>query len=130
VAEGDLEGVDEGEKEGVLDEVPEEVVAAVLDEEEPPDAVPVGVPLPLGAAPVGDPLTVREPELLRDGDRDGVAVDDIDAPAEGVAAHDASAARPAAEQHAKVVHSTGASDARGQNEPAGQVTAAAVAFAQ
>jgi len=94
-AVGELEGVDV--KEGVLDEVPEEVVVGEVDEEEPPDAVPVWVSLPL---PVGDPLTVREPlgvlELVRvpDGVPDGVNVgdgvpdeeapDDTDAVAEGV----------------------------------------------
>jgi len=118
------DGVALGLREGVL----------VLDGEEQDVAAPVGVPVPLGDAPVADPLTVREreplvvPELLRDGDRDGVAVEDADAPAEGVAEHDASAARPVAEQHAKVVHSTGASDARGQYEPAGQGTAAALTW--
>ena len=92
--------VEEGVPLGVLDEVPEEVVVEVLDEEEPPDAVPVGVSLPLGAAPVGEPLTVREPlgvlEPVRvpdgvaegvyvgDGVPDGEAPPDIDAVAEGV----------------------------------------------
>jgi hypothetical protein len=80
--------------------------------------------------PEPDAEGVLDAVAVRDGEREGVAVEDADAPAEGVAEHDASAARPVAEQHAKVVHSTGASDARGQYEPAGQVTAAAVAFAQ
>ena len=74
------EGVRVGEPLGVLDEVPDEVVDGVLEDEEPPDAVPVWVSLPLGAALVGDPLTVREPlgvlELVRvpDGVPEGVSV--------------------------------------------------------
>jgi len=46
---------------GLFDEVPERVRGGVPVAEVPPDAVPVGVWLPLGAAPVGDVLTVREP---------------------------------------------------------------------
>ena len=48
---------------GLFDEVPERVLGGVPVAEVPvpPDAVPVGVRLPLGAAPVGDVLTVREP---------------------------------------------------------------------
>ena len=42
------EEVEEGVPLGVLDEVLEEVVVEVLDKEEPPDEVPVGVSLPLG----------------------------------------------------------------------------------
>ena len=91
------EGVKVGVLLGVLEEVLEEVDEGVLEEEEPPDAVPVEVSLPLA---VGDPLTVREPlgvlELVRvpdgvlegvnvgDGVPDGVAPPDIDAVAEGV----------------------------------------------
>ena len=93
--EGDLELV--GDKEEVPDEVPEEVDDGVLEEEEPPDAVPVWVSLPLA---VGDPLVVREPLAVRelervpvgvpegvkvgDGVRDGEAPPDIEAVAEGV----------------------------------------------
>ena len=78
----------------------EEVVDGVADEEEPPEAVPVWVSLPLAAAPVGDPLAVREPlgvlELVRVPDDvpegvnvgDGVPEDeappDSEAVAEGV----------------------------------------------
>ena len=90
VLEGDLELV--GDKEGVLDEVPEEVDDGVLEEEEPPDAVPVWVSLPLA---VGDPLAVREPltvrELVRvpvgvpEEVKVGVGVPDDDAPPDIVA---------------------------------------------
>ena len=59
VLEGDLEA--EGVREGVLDVVLEGVVDGVPDEEEPPEAVPVWELLALAAAPVGDPLAVREP---------------------------------------------------------------------
>jgi len=98
VLEGDLEA--EGVREGVLDVVPEEVDDGVPDEEEPPEAVPVWELLALAAAPVGDPLAVREPlgvlELVRvpDGVPEGVSVGDgvpddeappdIEAVAEGV----------------------------------------------
>ena len=54
VPEGVPLGVGEGLREGVTDEV--------LDEEEPPEGVPDPVLLPLAAAPVGDPLAVREPD--------------------------------------------------------------------
>ena len=37
------------------------VTVEVLESEEPPDAVPDGVSLPLKAAPVGEPLELREP---------------------------------------------------------------------
>jgi hypothetical protein len=86
-----------GVKEGVLDEVPEEVVVGEVDKEEPPDAVPDCVSLLL---PVGDPLPVRDSlgvrELVRvpesvpegvnvgDGVPDDEAPDDTDAEAEGV----------------------------------------------
>jgi len=46
---------------GLFDGVPERVLGGVRVAEAPPDAVPVGVSLPLGAAPVGEVLTVREP---------------------------------------------------------------------
>ena len=82
---------------GLFDGVPERVLGGVPVAEEPPDAVPVGVSLPLGAAPVGDPLTVREPlgvlELVRvpdgvpEGVRVGEGVPDDEAPpdSDGVA---------------------------------------------
>ena len=66
--------VPEGVPLELLDPVPEEVLVGVSDKEEPPEAVPDGVSLPLGAAPVGDPLTVREPLGVAEGVRvpDGV----------------------------------------------------------
>ena len=92
------EGVRVGEPLGVLDEVPDEVVDGVLEDEEPPDAVPVWVSLPLGAALVGDPLTVREPlgvlELVRvpdgvpEGVNDGDGVPDDEAPPDNDAVAD------------------------------------------
>ena len=73
--------------EGVMEGVPltldvpefEPVLVGVIDKEEPPEAVPVGVSLPL---PVGDPLTVRvpvsvlEPVRVCDGVPEGVNVDE------------------------------------------------------
>lgn len=60
------------------------------------------------------PVSVLDLEPVRVSVRDGEGVDDVDAPPEGVAEHDASVARPWEEQHDEVVHSTGATDARGQ----------------
>ena len=63
----------------LLEPVPDNVLVGVSDKEEPPEAVPVGVPLPL---PVGDPLTVRvpvsvlEPVRVCDGVPEGVNVDE------------------------------------------------------
>ena len=86
--------------EGVMEGVPltldvpefEPVLVGVIDKEEPPEAVPVGVSLPL---PVGDRLTVRVPvsvlEPVRvfdgvpEGVNDGDGVADGEAPPEMVA---------------------------------------------
>ena len=79
--------VPEGVPLELLDPVPEEVLVGVSDKEEPPEAVPDGVSLPLGAAPVGDPLTVREPLGVAEGVRvpDGVPDDEAPPDSDGVA---------------------------------------------
>jgi len=76
----------------LLEPVPDNVLVGVSDKEEPPEAVPVGVSLPL---PVGDRLTVRVPvsvlEPVRvfdgvpEGVNDGDGVADGEAPPEMVA---------------------------------------------
>jgi hypothetical protein len=121
----------------VPDLVPLGLIEGVPDCEEPPEAVVEDVPLPVALLdglllPVAEPVleSVRDLELDRVLVLDGEGVDENDAPAEGVAEHDASMARPREAQHAKVVHSTGASDARGQKLPTGQGAAAAVLLAQ
>ena len=120
----DLESVPLRLPERVRDKVPERVrlglIEGVCDCEEAPEAVVEDVPLPVAlfdgvSLPVAEPVleSVRDLDPDRVSVLDGEGVDENDAPAESVAEHDASMARPWEAQHAKVVHSTGASDARG-----------------
>ena len=61
---------------GLFEGVPDAVTDDVLDGDEPNDAVPVGVSVPLGGAPVADPLAVREPLIVPEPLRvpDGVSL--------------------------------------------------------